>query len=349
MVVFQACNEFFHNRCSGSPVSKEVFNHIVNTPDWVKVFCPKCLVTTNKSVECIEEIKQIIVDKLEENNKQKENTSFSAVVSRKLESEVKQTNKLVGDLFKRQTGPTAKEENRERNERTCIVRKPLDSNIKNSRDIRKAVNQKYPGTVMRNVRYTAAGSILLEFDEKNETNVVVENWDNTMFGGNSGILRCDQNKPAGIIKHVYEDEKSVQQITQEIEEKYPNTESELFMKDEKFIGTIKITFKDQAALDDAKINKMKLFHQNYIVEDYQSKPRVIICRRCTKFGHVNRLCTGNIKCWKCSSNEHEGKDCVVTAEHYKCAHCNGKHTTGSRNCQVFKDKEEELINRSRNV
>lgn len=272
---------------------------------------------------------------------------YSAAVRRKLESEVKQTNKLVGDLVKRQTGSTMKEEKRERNERTCIVKKPLDINIKNSRDIRKAVNRKYPGTVIRNTRYTAAGSILLEFDEKNVTNVVVENWDVTMFGGNSGIIRCDQNKPAGIIKHVHE-EVSVEEITEEIADKYPNTESELFMKDDIFIGTIKITFKDQDALDHAKINKMQLFHQKYIVEDYQSKPRVIVCRRCQRFGHVGRLCGGIAKCGKCSSNQHEAKDCNVSADHYKCAHCNGNHITGTRDCQVYKDKEEELINRSRN-
>ena len=207
------------------------------------------------------------------------------------------------------------------------------------------MNQRYEGTIIRNARTTAAGSILIEFDETNVNNAVVANWDNTLFGGNSGLVRCDQSKPAGIIKHVY-DEVSDEDLIEEIKNNYPDTESELFKKNDVFIGTIKITFKDDAALEEAKTNRFKVFQQRYIVEDYRSKPRVIICRRCQRFGHISRLCRDKSqKCGKCSSTHHESKNCDVSDQNYKCAHCEGKHITGSRDCLVFKEKEEELLSR----
>ena len=76
-------------------------------------------------------------------------------------------------------------------------------------------------------------------DETNVNNAVVSDWDNNLFGGNSGLVRCDQSKPAGIIKHVYHDV-SDEDLIEEIQNNYPDTEIELFKKDEMFIGTIKI-------------------------------------------------------------------------------------------------------------
>ena len=65
------CTEFFHNRCSGSPLSLASFNQLVNTPAWVKVYCMKCMTTNSKSKEFLEEIKQNIQEiktKVEVNN-----------------------------------------------------------------------------------------------------------------------------------------------------------------------------------------------------------------------------------------------------------------------------------------
>ena len=38
----------------------------------------------------------------------------------------------------------------------------------------------------------------------------------------------------------------------------------------------------------------------------------------------------------------ESKDCKVTAEDYKCAHCSGNHCTRSKECEIRKSKEKAL-------
>ena len=51
------CKQYFHNKCTASPLNTTTFKQIVNTPDWVKVYCPKCLVSTEKAEESLKEIK----------------------------------------------------------------------------------------------------------------------------------------------------------------------------------------------------------------------------------------------------------------------------------------------------
>ena len=179
------CTQFFHNKCSSSPLSPASFNQLVNTPAWVKVFCPKCMVATNKSEEFLEDIKQSILEKIEENNKERETASYSTVVSKRLQSDVQQTNKLVGDLVRRQTGTTTTPQDREeKNENTRLIKKPLDKKIRNSGDIRKVINNEYPGKLIRSCKTTAGGSIIIEFDDKDSAQEVEDNWRPTLFGGN---------------------------------------------------------------------------------------------------------------------------------------------------------------------
>ena len=54
----EGCTQFFHNKCTSSPVTAAIFAQIVNTPQWVKVFCPKCMDTNKRTEEDLKEIKQ---------------------------------------------------------------------------------------------------------------------------------------------------------------------------------------------------------------------------------------------------------------------------------------------------
>ena len=76
------------------------------------------------------------------------------------------------------------------------------------------------------------------------------------------------------------------------------------------------------------------------MEKYKPKPKVINCMRCTRFGHTARLCRSRKpKCGKCCSEDHESKDCGAEERNHKCAHCNGNHCVGSKDCVVWKNKE----------
>ena len=87
--------------------------------------------------------------------------------------------------------------------------------------------------------------------------------------------------------------------------------------------------------------------QIYSVEVFITKPKIIKCNTCQAFGHVSRVCPNkaNPVCGKCSSKEHETKDCEVDPAAYKCAHCEGNHITGSYSCEKVKQKMDELKNR----
>ena len=48
-------------------------------------------------------------------------------------------------------------------------------------------------------------------------------------------------------------------------------------------------------------------------------------------------------CGKCSSNDHQTKDCFAEEEDYKCAHCEENHITGSYSCSKMKEKLGKLV------
>ena len=120
-------------------------------------------------------------------------------------------------------------------ERTVLIRKYKDKEIRNNMNIRKCINEHYKGVVIRNARTTAGGSILIEFDDKETADTVKATWDKDLFGGNAGAYKANERNPTGIIKHVYH-EKSEKEFEQEIQQVYPEAKCELFMKEDRFMG-----------------------------------------------------------------------------------------------------------------
>ena len=339
-----ACTQYFHNRCTSSPVSQGVWNSIVATPDWVKVFCPKCMDATKKTENHMKELKENM-EEIKEKVAHAKSYS-SALASKQLESSVKNTHEMVKSLTSRKEN-TNNTDVKEKNDRTRIVRKPLDKEIRNSSNIRKLFNREFPAVVIRNCRTTAGGSILIEFDSNTDAENIQTRWKKEFFGGNQGMEKIDhgRNMNIGIIKHVYtEEDEDEEAVASDVEENYPGAKAELFTRpDGTFMHTIKVTFRDEDQMKTAETERFKLFRQRYYMERYQPKPKVIHCMRCTIFGHIARLCRSRKpKCGKCCSEDHESKDCEAEERNHKCAHCNGNHCVGSKDCVVWKNKEEEL-------
>ena len=70
--------------------------------------------------------------------------------------------------------------------------------------------------IIRNCRTTAGGSILLELDDKLSAQTIDAKWSDTFFGGNCGIKIAGQSNTCGIIKHVYDDDLSLDNIRDKI-------------------------------------------------------------------------------------------------------------------------------------
>ena len=96
----------------------------------------------------------------------------NATYSEKLESNMnaiglqqRKSNVMVKALLnKNKQTPDPDDNPIEKQERTCIVRKPKDPNIKDSRDIRKVMNTKWPLVKMNKVRNTADQIPLVVYD-----------------------------------------------------------------------------------------------------------------------------------------------------------------------------------------
>ena len=161
-------------------------------------------------------------------------------------------------------------------------------------------------------------------------------------------MRGSKPRNAGIIKHVYSD-RSLEEIEEEIISKYENCEVELFKKDEEFTGTIKIKFNSEGDYQDALDNRVKVFEQIYIMEKYKFRPRVIMCRKCQKYGHVARVCRSDHPvCGFCKSEDHDTDRCNAREDQHKCYHCNGNHRSGHKACTVHQTKEDEIKTRFHN-
>ena len=238
------------------------------------------------------------------------------------------------------------EEDPEKYDKTVIVKNYADKNIKYPKHIRSVVGNQYKDAAITLARTTAKGSILLEFADKETADNVVENWNPELFGGNKGAVKLKPPKPAGLIKHVHQNNVSETELIEAAQNSYPNADIELFKtKDKKFTGTIKVTFDSKEDLEMAMNDIVSINNHRYVMEKYEFKPQVVRCFNCQKFNHIARLCwyEGTV-CGKCTSKEHSTKNCTVGPNDYKCFHCQGNHETGNRRCEAIKLKIEQLSN-----
>ena len=83
-----------------------------------------------------------------------------------------------------------------------VVTKPLDVDIKSSRDIRSAFNKKYPDVVIESCYATSGGSFYLEVESKEKAEALDNSWDKDLFGGNSGLRDASVDNQIGVIKNV---------------------------------------------------------------------------------------------------------------------------------------------------
>ena len=264
------------------------------------------------------------------------------------------TNKQLGTNIKKivkhidqERKESSAEEINERQKRTIIVKQYKDKNVRNSEDVRKPIYEQFPGTIIRNARTTAGGSILVELDDEKSAENITKNWNRHLYGGNQGVMMGNIPKTIGIVKHVWI-QRPLEEIKEDIIENYHCKEVEFFKKNGNYMGIVKITFNTQDELEKTMNERIKIFRQRFIVEEYNFKPRVIKCNQCQKFNHIARLCRSDELCGKCGRN-HNTDTCNVDPEDYTCHHCKGNHQTGDKECPVMKEKEEFLKNRHQNV
>lgn len=346
------CFSFFHNSCTNKQVSIELYKALKTSPSHVKVFCPSCDAvygSTSKKIRRLDTKIDNIGVSLDDVNKKLDDittnsTSYSDAAKKNFTSKnvfpQQVVNKALSTKLAKelsiQNKATKEAEREKRNKTSRIILKPLDKNIRNSRDIRSSLNKEFPGVAIRECRTTVGGSIFVQFASEDEAVKVERTWKRELFGGNAGISSPNAQFTSGVIRHVFTDA-SEKELVDHITAIDNIEKCELFKPDGKFKGTVKLVFKDRGSLETAMDDCFTIFNQRYITEEYKSQPRVIKCHRCQRFGHISRLCRSEIvKCGKCSEEGHETRDCTTGV--IKCAHCGMGHITGSKDCRKIQEK-----------
>ena len=297
----------------------------------------KIMAQLNQNKKEMAEIKEDLPKKANYNDK----------VMKNLDINVRETNKLVKSQMKKRE--ESSEEKLKRIKKTRIVRKPLDVNLRSSKDLRVNFPVEYKHINIEYCRISVGGSFIFEFESEEAAKEVHASWKKEYYGGNSGMVLYNEQNTTGIVKYVYDRDLDEDTINEEIQANYPNVKHELFRnKEGDFTGMIKVVFPDIESLNKAIENKLHISHRKYIVEPFQFKPKIIKCNTCQMFGHISRRCRNQHKltCGQCCE-KHETKDCTADESEYKCFHCKQTdHVAGSYSCPKVKEKLKELSDRN---
>lgn len=345
------CENFFHNSCNDHPITTELYNQLKSSPSYVKTYCSNCNVAMQDVSQRLRRMDRKVKEiKTGVESMKEDLTTKASLYSAKLQQNGTSTEsaKLTNNLsrqFAAQQKALKVEETEERNKRTILIRKPMDLKITNSKALRSSFNKEFPGVVIKTCRVTAGGSFKVELDKEEEVKEVTSQWKTESFGGNMGVASPSEMQTSGIIKHIYL-EHTEEELIAELQSKYSSiTKVELFKKNGTFTGTVKVIFKTSQDLQDAMTDRIKIFNQRYIMEDYRPLPRVIKCNRCQNFGHIARRCRAEKpKCGKCGEQSHESLNCTSSVR--KCSHCNENHETGDKSCKIMKEKMDEIKQRA---
>ena len=137
---------------------------------------------------------------------------------------------------------------------------------------------------------------------------------------------------------------------------YEDLKSHIFKKE---TNLVKAYCNSSTQLNHLIQNGIIINHERLRVTKFIIKKHVIICYRCSGFGHISLNCrTPNPKCYKCSQNHCSWK-CTIkdhknqhnneanNQHKYNCAGCGGDHPLTYGNCPTLK-KEIQRLNTSYN-
>merc|ERR1711972_187761 len=96
---------------------------------------------------------------------------------------------------------------------------------------------------------------------------IIKNWKTNLYGGNKGAAKGNFPKTTGIVKHVWCD-RSEEEIKEEISSNYDCNDIDVFKRNGKYMGIIKINFKTKEQFEAVMNVRITIFDQRYILEEY---------------------------------------------------------------------------------
>ena len=217
---------------------------------------------------------------------------------------------------------------------------------KNSSTICREISKEFKDTAIKFSRTTPQGTVTIECYNSKDAEDIIKKWSGRLFGGNSKVRGVIKHNTTAIIKEI---DKTIHKddIRKNILDQYPGTLVDVFQNrnrenGSKNMGIVKLTFQDEETLDKARRENIRIGREIHHLEEYIRKPKVIICNKCQKYGHIERLCKQkSSRCGRCSeTNTHTTRQC--NTNRIKCPNCAGPHKVGDRDCQVFQKRIQEI-------
>ena len=238
----------------------------------------------------------------------------------------------------RQLEPSLKKEN------SIIISGDLcRKSVCNSKAIMQNINTYYQNRPkIKSSFVTKAGSLLIEFNNPEDAEEVVRNWNPSYYTNKNsrGETRCNLlsmiNKNSVIIKQV---PKSINdtELNISVAKNYAGATAKRFVTKEKVIlGTVKIDFEEETERKKALTLGIKLGEEIFPAEKYEPRRRIIQCYNCLKFGHVAKLCRqDHPTCGTCGRDHHVGS-CQYRRPY--CSNCDQEgHSATDKQCPKFRD------------
>lgn len=217
--------------------------------------------------------------------------------------------------------------------------------LSSSAKIKSVFNEYYKRMEIVHCKRTMNGFILVEVDTAENAQEVVDNWKGTYFAdGNSKGMKITtavllQDARAKAVIRDVEKNLTDQEMTDALQEDYPGAAAKRLSNKNGLTYSVLISFKSKADLMRAQLNHVFIYNMCFRTQDYNSRPRIIQCFSCNRFGHIAPTCNRKRSCAFCSG-EHKEADCEIKkkqeTDQYKCSNCGQCHTSFDRSCETYK-------------
>lgn len=343
------CDLFFHNSCNSSPVSHKLFDALKDSPPYIRIFCPNCMVVVeNVSTkldslnENIEDVKTVL-----------KSPTFSHTCSPTCSPS--SYSEAISSVASSSTSPPLKIYSKKSKldpDNTFVISGVKNSEIlKSGVKIRAEISKHFPRIKINKAFSSPTGKIYVQLSNSHDILNVLSTWKSNFLGDNTTCHKLGSNI-IGIAKNVSR-EITDETLQSEIEKQFPDSTVHRMKKDNRPLNTIKITFNSNTQLSEAMKSGLNVEYLHLSVEEYQpqtSEP--LRCFKCQQFHKCTSfICKNSPKCGYCASSDYKYSDCPHKSNESlaKCVNCNLNHPSNSKSCRIYLDKKELLASKHSDI